>query len=134
MDANNLPDAFLRKMDPIDRAKLGDAGKLMAERRAELDASMEKSLHNMLIQYLNLHNIFYIHSNMAKRSTATKGTPDFLFAIDGQACALECKTADGELSEDQEKAITAMRKNGWAIEVCTSIQQAIGFIQRFQSQ
>lgn len=134
MNANTLPDAFLRKMDPKDRASLGTFGKLNSERKAELDAMMEKSLHNLLSQYLNLHGIFYIHSNMAKRTRTTKGTPDFLFAINGQACAIECKRVDGELSEDQEKAIAAMRRNCWAVEICTSLEQAIGFIQRIKNQ
>jgi hypothetical protein len=111
---------------------MGKKGKLLEELVAAEEIHLERALHGLISQYLNLVGIFYVHSRFGKKSTCTPGTPDFVFAVNGQACAIECKTADGELSEDQDKAIAAMRKNGWAIEICTSIQQAIGFINRFK--
>ena len=111
---------------------MGKKGKLLEELVAKEKAHMERALHGLISQYLNLQGIFYVHSHFGKKSTCTPGTPDFVFAVNGQACAIEAKTADGELSLAQEQAILAMRVNGWAVEVCTSVQQAIGFINRFK--
>ncbi len=132
MNSQALPENILRRLDPKDRQPLGKAGRISPERKAALDLTMEASLHNMVMQYLNLHEIFYIHSTFGKRTRSTKGTPDFCFAVNGQACAVELKTPSGELSPDQEQAIATMRKNGWAVEVATSLQQVIGFVARFQ--
>jgi hypothetical protein len=132
MNSQALPENILRRLDPKDRQPLGKHGRIAPERKAELDAKMETTLHNLLMQYLQLQEIFYIHSQFGKRTRSTKGTPDFCFAINGQAMAIECKAEYGELSEDQEKAIERMRSNGWAIEICTTLGQAIGFIQRFK--
>jgi hypothetical protein len=119
-------------MSPEDRLPMGKKGKLLEELVAKEEIHLEGALHGLISQYLNLRGIFFIHSRFGKKSTCTPGTPDFVFAINGQACAIEAKTADREPSKDQEEAIAKMRQNGWAIEVCTSIQQAIGFINRFK--
>lgn len=132
MNPDALPENVLRLMSPADRAAIGKTARTKIEIDADNAEKMETSLHNLIMQYMNLREIFYIHSTFGKRTRSTPGTPDFVFAINGQACAIEAKTADGELSEDQEKAIAAMRKCGWAVEVCTSIQQVIGFIKRFE--
>ncbi len=129
-----IPPHLLKLMSRADRESFGRDGMLPVERKAELDATLEASTHNQFIQWCNLHGIFYIHSNMRKKSTTTKGLPDFCIAIDGQAVAVEFKTMDGSLSEDQEKAIDKMRGgiNQWRVEVCTSLEQAIAFVGRFR--
>jgi len=131
MNSKALPEPVLKLMAKADRDALGRHGKLAPERQAQLDAVMEKNLHGLFSQYLRLNEVFYVHSDMSRRTRSTKGTPDYIFCVNGQACAVEFKTMTGRLSEDQEKAIAAMRHNFWAVEVCTSLEQAIAFVRRF---
>jgi hypothetical protein len=130
MNQSLLPQNILKAMRPEDRLPLGKKGALLEELVAKEQAHMEKTLHNLISQYLNLKGIFFIHSQFGKKTRSTPGVPDFVFSIAGHACAIEAKTENGELSRAQEEAITKMRCNGWSVEVCTSIQQAIGFINQ----
>jgi hypothetical protein len=132
MNSQALPENILRRIDPKDRQPLGKHGRIAPEREAALAVTMEKATHGLFMQYLRLNDIFFIHSNFAKASRSTPGTPDFCFCVNGQAMAVEFKTPTGRLSKDQERAIERMRSNGWAIEICTSLTEAIGFIQRFK--
>ena len=65
---------------------------------------------------------------MHRRRTGTKGAPDFLFSVDGRSCAIEAKFGDGETSPDQDKAIAAMRANGWRVAVVRSLEEVIAFL------
>ena len=62
---------------------------------------------------------------MDRATTNNPGTPDFLFAIKGQAVALEAKLPGRVPSIEQLKMLTALSSNGWICRVVHSIDEAI---------
>lgn len=81
----------------------------------------EKELQKQIYQFLNLRSIFPIWHRMDKRSHCTPGTPDFVFAVRGQAIGIEAKTETGKLSAEQIAAHKMMESNGWLIAIVRSI-------------
>src|SRR5947207_5398930 len=113
----------------------------------------EKELHQKIRTLLDHHDIVYFESRMDKKTTQRKGVPDFLFAVDpgnsgslaypfnagdvtiperhtsminlGAACAWECKTETGKLSEEQRAMLTKMNfspPNCWRTAVIRTVQ------------
>src|SRR5690349_20186852 len=66
---------------------------------------MESELHEQIISWTRRQDpqVPYIHARMDKKSTITPGACDFtLFLSQGRLLLVECKTADGDLSDDQK--------------------------------
>ena len=63
-----------------------------------------KALHEPFIQWMNLHQILYVHANPTKKSTVQKGQADFICLRCGAGCAVEFKAlADPESGLSQEQ-------------------------------
>ncbi|MDE2107544.1 MAG: VRR-NUC domain-containing protein, partial [Patescibacteria group bacterium] len=55
----------------------------------------------------------YVHSNPTKKATNRPGTPDFIiYASNGHVLNVECKTAAGRLSKEQQKFRADIAKLG----------------------
>lgn len=116
-------------MDPSERAKLGRAGRTTAEVDAAVEASTEKSIHQLICQELNRRGIKYIHAAMNKRSTLPEGAPDFCVFLPGQnrsagqVVFAEIKTPSGKLSQSQSFYIAELRRDGFAVFVPRSFEE-----------
>jgi hypothetical protein len=93
----------------------------------EWEHNTEKDLHVAIRSLLSLKGIEYFESRMDKRTTQRKGTPDFIFAVEGRAVAWECKSPVGKLSKAQEEMHIRLAQwpNYWKIKVIRSLQEAI---------
>lgn len=105
-----------------DRRGLGKAGMTAQDCVETAEAQTEKNLQNQVFQYLAMKGIFAIRSGMHKATSLPKGTPDFLFSVKrrngcGVPVAVECKTATGRLSADQEWVQGQLVANGWVYAV-----------------
>lgn len=130
MKAEFLPDKFLDKIaDPAERKRLTGSPLTSPERIAKEDAKLERELHKLISQELNRRQIPFIHSRTDKKTTQQKGIPDFVFVINGQPFAVECKTAVGALTKEQESILTDMKKSGWTVSVCRSFVEFLTVIQ-----
>jgi hypothetical protein len=89
-------------------------------------AKLERDLQRLCEQELSRRGIWFLHlSPMAREA---KGCPDLLFALRGQACAVELKTSDGVVSQDQLKAHAHMTIDGWTVIVCRSFVEFRSFL------
>jgi hypothetical protein len=130
-----LPDNILKRMNKLDRAKLGKAGVLASEANAIQLAKREKDVHREISQWLNLHDIFFFHSRTDRRATTQNGTPDYAFLWEFEqsgnlakhltGVAIEVKVGGNKLSDEQEKVMWRMRDNGWIYYVCDSLKDML---------
>lgn len=114
-----LPENILNKMSPDDRKKLGKAGATKAECDAKQLAKSEKEVHKQISQWLTLHDIYFCHSRMDRKTTNQRGQPDYMFAwkFDRAALArpvaIEVKVGSNKLSDEQKDVMMQMETNGW---------------------
>jgi len=84
----------------------------------------EKQMQDFIETFLTEQGTAAIRSRMDRKTSNQCGTPDFLFAIKGQAVAFECKLPGRKLTEAQEKMIRKMTENGWRCYVINSYDEA----------
>lgn len=126
-EKNGLPCPEIAR-GPSETPEAREKAAAAARIRSKADLKAERDLQNQIASWLRLHDIWTDWDAMNKRRTGTKGTPDFLFSLNGCACALEAKFGDGKTSPDQDKAIAAMRANGWRVAVVRSLEEVIAFL------
>jgi hypothetical protein len=115
---------ILRLMSKEDRKSYGKAGKTREEIVKEVGAKLEREIQSDVIAFLRQRGIEVICSRFGKRTTTKSGTPDLIFAVNGQAVAWELKTKDGTCSHEQEQMRDRLVANGWRWEVIRSVQEA----------
>ena len=81
---------------------------------------LEKDLQRLCEHELTRRGIWFLH--LSPKAREIQGTPDLLFALHGRAVAVELKTVDGKVSEDQARCHQEMTNNGWTVEVCRSFE------------
>lgn len=129
IDQTVLPDAFLSKMDKVDRKALGKAGVTTAEAQAKQAFKREKELQQRCIAMLRLRGIFVAFSRMDKRAGTVVGTPDLIFAFKPQGwrygvpCAWEVKLPGQHPTPEQAKVMAQMMDNGFHTRVIRSEEQ-----------
>jgi VRR-NUC domain len=117
---------IMRHMDPETRKK---HGLLLAEERAEkADREAERQMHVEVSRECLRQRIGMIEARMDKRSTITKGHPDFTLMKNNQLFLLELKAANGRLSNDQEDRIAELEQCGNQTVVASSSLEAINAI------
>jgi hypothetical protein len=85
---------------------------------------LEGDLHDKILAECDRRLWYPIHSRMDRPTTNGKGVCDFIIAADkGQTFYIECKSATGKLSGDQQIFITWMKRLGHPVHVVTSFQQ-----------
>lgn len=84
-----LPQNIVDRMDPKDRAALGQ--KSSAEARAAAIAKDERELQKQIAGYLRLLNVWHVQSRMDRKTSNTVGAPDFIFPYKGAAVFWEVK-------------------------------------------
>lgn len=83
-------------------------------------AKLERDLQRLCEHELTRRGIWFLH--LSPKAREKQGTPDLLFALAGRAVAVELKTVDGKVSEDQARCHAEMLANGWAVAVCRSFE------------
>jgi len=119
-----IPDNLVRLMSPADRAALGV--ETSAEAAARGEARREAELQKQVERWLMLHGIEYLH--LSPRAREKAGWPDLVFAVQGQAVAVELKTATGMLSEAQEACLARLQADGWRVAVCRSVPDVVALV------
>ena len=92
-----------------------------------------KGLHEPFIQWLNLHEILYVHANPTKKSTVQKGQFDFVCLRFGSGCAVEMKALanpESGLSDDQKNWREWAERCEVPCLVTNSLAGAIRFVTR----
>lgn len=88
----------------------------------------EKALQEQVANWLRQHNVWFCRSRMDRKTSNGLGTPDFLFAWPcNEAGAIpvgvECKSATGKLTPDQERVRCEMHECGWFHFVIRSLSE-----------
>lgn len=130
MKLSDINDNMRRCMSKSARLAIGAHGLTAEEASAKWAAKSEKQLQQQIVALLRLRGIWFDCDAMHVKRTGTKGAPDFLLALNGQAVAIEAKFAKGLLSDDQEKAHCAMRLNGWRVHVVRSLDEVRAILDR----
>ena len=131
LNRNELPDALLRRVSPQDRKSVGlppPMSEIVSRAAAKSDAKREKDLQNKIENFLRLRGTTVLRPRMDKKTRIKKGWPDFTFAIKGRAVAMEAKLPGENPSEAQAKKLSALAKDGWAIKVVYSLDEARFFV------
>lgn len=126
-----LPDNILKCMSKDDRRPMGKAGLTNNEIQRSNHSKLEKEIQSEIASLLRRNEIWFSSSRMDRKTTNTRGTPDFLFSINGHAIALEVKAKSGVISEEQCKTRTQMIANGWSHFIVRSYEEALEVINRF---
>lgn len=116
-----LPEHVLKRMSAADRSQLGKAGRTMAEAAEVFCFKSERDLQKHINRELNRRNIPFIYSRSDRRTTNTKGTPDFVFPLRGlfgRYGFIEVKFGSGKPSKEQTELIESLLANG-AIGIVT---------------
>lgn len=85
---------------------------------------VESKLHDQIIAELKHRGWYFQRSRMDKRTTTALGAPDFLiFADGGRTFAIECKTAKGKLTREQEGTLHWLQNLGHKACVVRSLDE-----------
>lgn len=123
-----IPEAWLKLMRPQDRKQFGKGGMTADEAYQKFADRAEKDLHKLIWAELTRRGIVCIHSRMDRKSTTTKGLPDFCFVHDGTPFAVEVKTVTGQLTREQKTTMDLMRKNGWCVAVVRTFDEFLNLL------
>ena len=130
---NVLPNNILVRMSPADRKQLGKAGLTAAECAEKAAVKNERELQKLIANELLRNGIYYTQSATHKRTTNALGTPDFIFCVKGQYCAVEVKHGNGKVRPEQSFALSEIRLNGGRAEVVHSFQEFASFLKGVQA-
>lgn len=119
-NAKIIPENILRMMPAHERARLGRDGLLAEERQAKIDAKNERELQDRIKSLLRQRDICFNQNRMDRATTGREGWPDFTFAIDGRACAIEVKMPGQNPEPEQVKCMAELMRDGWFVRVVRS--------------
>lgn len=106
-------------------------GPTTEQRRTAQELKDERVFHGAIMGYLRLMGVKgVVHSRMDRKSTQACGVPDFLFAIKGQAVAIEAKVAGRQPTPEQIGWLEALRQDGWLTTVVRSLDDVIAIYQQ----
>lgn len=129
-----LPDQFLRCMTTADRKVFALGQSTPEEAIAKADVKAERQLQSFLVGLLRLRGIEPLWFRTDKRSRATVGWPDITFAVDGRAIAWEAKLPGEKPRADQIAVHCRMIRNGWTVDVVTSVNEGIKLLDGYGTQ
>ena len=132
LDKANLPDTVLRLVSPADRKAAGlppPMADIVKAKVAKSDLKRERDLQIQVVSWLRLRGHTVMWSAMHRKLTCTFGWPDITFAVCGRAVALECKLPGEQPTEDQKRVMAGLAKDGWAVKIVHSLDEARAFIE-----
>lgn len=87
-----------------------------------IDSGKELEFQNAIIRECRRRGWVYVHSNPTKKATNQPGTPDFIiYAAGGYVLNVECKTATGRLSKEQQAFKRSIEALGHVYHVVRSL-------------
>ena len=90
----------------------------------------EKDLHRLIIAECTRRGWDPFHASTHKRSTLTRGAPDFIIAAsEGRTFYIEVKLPGGKLREEQRKVAFNLSKNGHEPYLVTSFDEFLEVIK-----
>lgn len=90
----------------------------------------ERDLHALIFDECRKRGWIAFHGSMAARTHRTEGEPDFQILMgDGRYLLVECKTADGKLSQAQQAMIVHAEKLKHMIHVVRSFEQFLDLVK-----
>ena len=92
----------------------------------------ERDLQQAIQTLLGYKGIQSIRSRMDTRTSNNIGTPDFLFAVKGQAVAWEAKLPKKPLSLEQTVMRSRLEHDGWKYAVIHTIDEAITELKTYE--
>jgi hypothetical protein len=116
-------------MSDKDRLPLGRAGLTLPEITRKKEKIQEKKLQENIAALLRIRDIEFNVSRMDRKKTDKTGWPDFTFAIDGLACAVEVKRPGEIPTDEQFKVMGRLQRNGWFVRVVFSESDFLQFLQ-----
>jgi hypothetical protein len=129
MNPKLLSDRQISMVSERERKSLGL--QTFEERMKKIVAKNERELQRQIVDYLRLRDIVVIWHRTDKRSTATVGTPDILFAVKSYgiplACAYEVKFGAGTLTREQNDMFSRMQThpNAWRIRIIRTFIEVV---------
>lgn len=128
-----IPEHILKLMPPEERPP-GKAGKMAEEIAVEQAVKSERQLQDNISRLLRIRGIAFFWQRMDRRTTGTVGWPDFIFAVDGYACAFEVKMPDNHPTKEQLDMHQAMRANGWSVWLIYSEREAVDVLNELEAK
>ena len=96
---------------------------LDGEEVAKLTVKCERDLHSQIYDECRRRGWIAFHGSMSARTHRTLGEPDFVVLMDGgRLLMVECKTANGKLSPEQQAMSAHAKKLGHTIHVVRSME------------
>ena len=124
---SNASESFKKENPHIFFDKGGDYScpKTAPDKASHEDVKSEKILQIQIEQYLGHKGITAIRSRMDRKTSNQVGTPDFMFAVEGRACAYEAKLPHHKLSTEQEEMRRKLEADGWHYVVVRHLDDVI---------
>lgn len=122
-----IPENIRRLMPKDTRLQLDSPTQPEAD--AKFIARAEKKLQENVARLLTQRNITFFRQRMDRRTSLPNGTPDFIFAVNGRACAVECKTIDGRLTKEQKDMLIELQNGGWRTWICRSESDFLAWLK-----
>jgi hypothetical protein len=132
MRRSEVTSAMVKLMAPETRVELGfDCPQLPSLPSAGPGATvLERQMQRTVANYCLLHCLPFVWHATNKRSTATRGCPDFIIGLSRGTLWLEMKLPGEKLSTDQEAFQQRLKAQGIRLEICYSDAEAIALIGR----
>ncbi len=90
----------------------------------------ESDLHDKIIEDCKNRLWLPIHSRMDRKTTTKNGTCDFIiFADNGRKFYIECKSATGKLSDEQQIFIAWMKRLKHTVHVISSFKEYLEIVK-----
>jgi hypothetical protein len=124
-----LPDNILKCMSKADRVRLGKAGLTGQEASRKAAVRAERDEHNLLANWLRLHDLWFWHARTDRRTGSTVGTPDFLIIVHGRCLPIELKVGSNTLSPAQVDVKEHLERTGTIVAIAHSATEAIEYIR-----
>jgi len=96
--------------------------------RVKPRVTRESRLQAACEAWLASHGIEYLH--LSPRAREKRGWPDLAFALGGRACAVELKSATGQLSQYQTELLDRLAGNGWRVAVCRELGEFVAWCRQ----
>lgn len=129
-----IPENIRRLMAPEDRQSIGKPAMTNDDAQAKINRILETQLQGNIANLLRQRNIWFMRQRMDRKTTGTLSAPDFLFSINGKACAFEVKAAGCCATAEQAACHAAMRHNGWFVSVVCSEREALDELQKLEAR
>lgn len=101
----------------------------------EADPGPETNLHNSIIRECIDRRWIHFHGSTADATQRTLGEPDFILLLpNGRFLLVECKSATGKLSEDQQTMVQWAKILGHKIHIVRSFSEFLAIIKEYAKE